>query len=118
MCEECRQIYCPDECPNAFEGKGARCDLCGVVREKDELYGDLRGRSFCVCCIEELDVIEILRICGASSVLELLLRCGILKNTRKRSNPIKKTENKCSEEHRESAEKGAEHKKGGKYGKK
>ncbi len=64
MCNECGKYECPPPCPNyvsPHERSGGRCAWCEEYYAKGELFR-IGGKSYCVDCVSEMTVEEILRI--------------------------------------------------------
>lgn len=70
MCEICRKIPCDPRCPNAEQPKPVcQCDVCGGdLYVGDEYYEDARdGAKICRDCVINLDVDEVLEMCGVEA---------------------------------------------------
>lgn len=72
MCSECNKQFCPDACPGKEIADVLICEDCGSVLDGCLAYRDHDGNHYCIDCVEGMDTDEILRICGVSSVAEIL----------------------------------------------
>ena len=86
MCSECRKQYCHDLCPNAEDTRSATCPDCGEELYGKAVYAAADGNIYCLSCVEGMDTEEVLRICGFSSLQELLTR--LEENTERKSGAI------------------------------
>ena len=73
MCDICQKLFCPSACPDYLPKDEPRCSDCG----SPVFYGDClsmpNGKNYCNDCISEMDITEVLQICGVSTTRELLL---------------------------------------------
>lgn len=64
MCSECGKFECPPACPNYIsprEQSGRRCAWCDDFYDaRDTVF--ICGKSYCVDCVSEMSVENILRI--------------------------------------------------------
>ena len=74
MCSECHKQFCPDSCPQKDVPRYPVCEDCGCELDGCLAYLGHDGNHYCIDCIEGMDVDEILRICGISHILEMLIR--------------------------------------------
>lgn len=67
MCALCMKSPCDSRCPNAEEPQGKHtCIRCGEpIFENDRYYESMEG-AICYECMEEMEIDEILGLCGES----------------------------------------------------
>ena len=63
MCELCNGWICPPRCPNYEENAAVRCMCCGARLDDGDPCYVSNGKPYCVSCVEEADVEELVRIC-------------------------------------------------------
>ena len=73
MCDICQKIFCPSACPDAPRVTTDRCADCGAPVSVGDSLSAPNGKLYCYDCISEMDITEVLQICGMSKTRELLL---------------------------------------------
>ena len=76
MCQNCSFARCPSACPERWEGRDATvCEICDEpIGNGEAFYGN--GRYLCAECADALTVDELIRLCDARDVAEILDALG------------------------------------------
>ncbi len=81
MCDICQKIFCPSACPDHLPENGPRCSDCGSLVFSGDGLSMPNGKLYCNDCISEMDITEVLQICGMVKTRELLLAVLALHNS-------------------------------------
>lgn len=82
MCDECFKCICPDNCPESDEYSAEfgfpelHCHSCASPLYSGEEYLLAGGKCYCLECVREFDIEDILEICGSDDICELLVDFG------------------------------------------
>lgn len=77
MCELCGKWACPPQCPSYDTARVARCVSCDAAFEEGEVYYEMDGKPYCVECVENATMEELVRICETDDFEELLGKLGL-----------------------------------------
>lgn len=92
MCIECNKHICPCTCPNCelydysddndnyeFELQdNSVCVCCNESLERDQLFAYIEDDKYCLDCIKDFDIDDILRIMNIKSIVELVSELGFV----------------------------------------
>lgn len=83
MCEECFSFICPGNCPEnndysaEFGAAVMRCSVCDSPLYSGDEYICANDEICCIPCVADFDTDDILRICEASDICDLLTDLGL-----------------------------------------